>query len=415
MRFVERHRLMAGCGIIVVSGLFWFPRLAGAWMQTGGEPFQGVANDFMDGKLPYRDRLLEYPPYSIPIFLLPRLLFGKDNYLGGFTVLVFAADCAVKALLLYFGLQTSKTARALLPVLVYSVGIPFLQDFFLLRFDIWPALICLIAIWLTCSNRYFLCGLAIAAGIGVKVYPAVLAPPLFVLALRQKNGTRFAIGLAAGLFPIVMLGFVLPWWRFAQFQGARGLQVESLYASLLWMAEQLGLAQVTWEWNTSWFEVHGPLAAAVLPWAQGVYLLAVITSFVLGGLAAARCDTVTPAKVARLLLIPLLGFVVFNLVFSPQFMIWLLPIAALGALEENPWPMLAVLLATLLTPIFYPCPEYNRGLNFYETVALLYRNLLLLYVFVWLIRGLRRTNASQTFRFEGRMQQTMPTDESSLR
>jgi len=414
MRFMGRHRLIVGCGIIVVSGLFWLPHLAGAWMQTGGEPFQGVANDFMDGKLPYRDRLLEYPPYSIPIFLLPRLLFGKDNYLGGFTLLVFLADCVVKVLLLHFGLRASKTARALLPVLAYSVGTPFLQDFFLLRYDIWPALICLLAIWLACSNRHFLCGLAIAAGIGVKVYPVVLVAPLFVLALRQTKATRFAAGLAAGLFPIAILSFVLPWWRFAQFQGARGLQVESLYAALLWTAEQLGLAQVTWEWDTSWFEVHGPLAAAVLPCAQVVFLATAGTSAILAGLAAARCENVTTARVARLLLMPLLGFVVFNLVFSPQFMIWLLSIAALGAVEENPWPMLAVLLATLLTPIFYPCPEYNRGLNFYETMALLYRNLLLLYVFVWLIRDLLRPGASQTFCLEGPMQQTMPTDESSL-
>jgi hypothetical protein len=357
-------------------------------MTRGAEPFQGVANDFMEGRMPYRDRVLEYPPYSIPIFLLPRLLFGKDNYLGGFTMLVFLDDCAVKTLLLYFGLRASIKARALLPVSAYSVSVPSLQDFFLLRYDIWPALICLAAICLVCSSRYFLCGLVVAIGIGVKVYPAVFGVPLLVLALRQKKGMKFAVGLAIGLSPIAALSLLLPWWRFAQFQGARGLQVESLHASLLWMGQQLGLAQVQWEWNKSWFEVHGPLASAVVPCAQALFFVGVVVSSLFAGCAAARCKIVTPGQIARLLLVPLLAFVCLNPVFSPQFMIWLLPLAALATLEGNFWIALAIPWAALLTPIFYPSPEYSSGLNFNETIALLCRNLILLYVFGHLIIAL---------------------------
>jgi hypothetical protein len=83
------------------------------------------------------------------------------------------------------------------------------------------------------------------------------------------------------------------------------------------------------------------------------------------------------------MLVPLLPFVAFNLVFSPQYMIWLLPLAALGILGGRVWPMLIIAIATAVTPIFYPTPEYFTGLNLAQTVVLLCRNLSL--VVVWLV------------------------------
>jgi hypothetical protein len=38
--------------------------------------YQAIDKDLLDGTLPYRDRVVEYPPYAIPIFLAPRA-FGE--------------------------------------------------------------------------------------------------------------------------------------------------------------------------------------------------------------------------------------------------------------------------------------------------------------------------------------------------
>jgi hypothetical protein len=124
---------------------------------------------------------------------------------------------------------------------------------------------------------------------------------------------------------------------------------------------------------------------AVLPWARALFVGTVCGSTVLATWAAVRVEMPFAAKTARLLLVPLLAFVAFNVVLSPQFMIWLLPLAALGSLEGNPWPMLAIPLATTLTPFFYPCPEYGTGLNLGETIVLLLRNLMLIAVWAVLI------------------------------
>lgn len=89
---------------------------------------------------------------------------------------------------------------------------------------------------------------------------------------------------------------------------------------------------------------------------------------------------------ARLLLIPLLAFVALNQVLSPQYMIWLLPLAALGSLEGRPWMLCAISLATMLTPLFYPVPNYYRpGLNLLQTLILFIRDGVLIAVWISLI------------------------------
>ncbi len=381
-----RRRFSVAYGAMVASFLCLLPAMD-ARMQGDVRLYQSVANDLFDGKLPYRDRVVEYPPYAIPLFVLPRL-FGEENYLEAFVALALLADWGIKLMLFNAGLKHSKGARSLLPLLVYCASVAFLRYFFLQRYDVFPALICLAAVLLFCSRRFALSGLAIAAGIGVKLYPAVFVPGLFVLAARQGGGRRFLVGLVAGLLPLVPLGFIVPWWRFAEFHAVRGLQVESLYASVLWLGNLLGLAPVSWEYTQKWYEVAGPAATAVLPWAREIFLLAVLFSTVIAVWNATRLGETSPALLARLLLVPLLGFVAFNQVLSPQFMIWLLPLAALASLDGDRWIALALTTAALLTPLIYPSltGNYASGLNLIETIILVLRNFALLGVWAWIIR-----------------------------
>jgi hypothetical protein len=396
LEFVARHRFAIAYGVMVVSFLFLFPA-RNATMQGDVRLYQGVANDLFEGKLPYRDRVVEYPPYGLPIFILPRL-FGDANYLEAFMGLALVADWSVKLLLFGFGLRFLNGARSLLPLLLYCATVPFMRYFFLQRYDVFPALICLAAVWLFCSRRFALSGLAIAAGVGVKLYPVTFVPVLFVLAVRQGGGRRFLIGLMAGLLPLVPLSFIVPWWRFAEFHAARGLQVESLYASLLWLGQLLGLTPATWEYTQKWYEVLGPPATAVLPWARAIFVLAVIFSTAFSVWMVARNQEPSPAQLARCLLVPLLGFVAFNQVLSPQYLIWLLPLAALSSFDGKNWPALAIVGATMLTPIIFPSltRNYPSGLNLVETMILVVRNLGLLSVWAWIIcqsaTGQRRLN-----------------------
>jgi len=103
--------------------------------------------------------------------------------------------------------------------------------------------------------------------------------------------------------------------------------------------------------------------------------------------AAVNLQNVSAPQIARQLLIPLLAFVALNQVLSPQYMIWLLPLAALGSLEGKPWALCSISLATMLTPLFYPVPNYyHPGLNLLQTAILLLRDGILIGVWVSLMR-----------------------------
>jgi hypothetical protein len=382
--WVARHRFAVAYCIVVLS---WLPFLASLDGFTQGDIsiYKNDADALIEGKMPYRDTLVEYPPYAIPIFVLPRV-FGGGNYVDNFMMLAALCDLAIRGGLFWAAMRHGKSLRSLLPLVCYCVSVPFLRFFFLQRYDLWPALICVAALLLFCAEKPAWSGLAIAIGIGVKVYPAVFVPPLFILALRQGKARRFSAGLIAGLSPILLLSFFLPWWRFAQFQGARGLQCESLAASLIWGLKRAGLTDASWVFVTRWFEVHGSLASALVPWARALFIAAVVFSVAMTSCAAAHCPKPSIGRVARLLLGPLLAFVAFNQVLSPQFMIWLLPLAALGTLEGNSWIVLGIPLATVLTPVIFPSfgGNYGRGLDSLETVVLITRNFILVAVW-WLL------------------------------
>jgi hypothetical protein len=362
-------------------------------MHSDVRVYAAISGNLLIGKLPYRDVVVEYPPYAPPIFLLPRIFLpasaSDSGYMEAFMAVTLLADWMMKLILYFMFCRCSNVFHSLLPLLLYSVAIPFLGYFFLQRYDIWPALTCAVAIWLFCSSRVGWSGLVIAIGIGMKAYPVFLVPPLLVLAWRRgkdKETRRFVYGLAGGILPILLMGFFVPWWRFAQFQSERGLQAESIYATLLWAGRLLGWVQV----NTvevisrgaagGWREVHGPLVSTMLPCIQKLFFVILLASTLISSMAANRCREFSPARLARILLLPLLGFVAFNQILSPQYVVWLLPLAAIGSLDTPRSTMLIILSTALFDEIMFH-PFYRLaylGFDKVQTTGLIIRNLLLI-------------------------------------
>ncbi|HLZ16624.1 MAG TPA: hypothetical protein VKQ08_06270, partial [Cyclobacteriaceae bacterium] len=162
----NRNRLAVAFWIITVS---YIPLVSvfDAHIREDARIYERVADDLLAGKLPYRDITFGYPPYSIPIFVLPRL-FG-NHYLFSFMILALVADSLIKLELCEAGSRQSNQLRGIFPVLIYSVAVPFLRFFYLQRYDIWPTLLSLLAVSLFCSGRFALSGLAVAIGTGLKV------------------------------------------------------------------------------------------------------------------------------------------------------------------------------------------------------------------------------------------------------
>ncbi len=376
--FIERHFYIFAILLAVLSSVAMMHSLGGH-LSGDVRLYRDVSHDLLHGKWPYRDRTLEYPPYAIPIFLLPRIAVGTRNYLGGFMALAFMVDATLKCLLIRAGRIWAYGARAVAPVALYSAAVPFLQHLYLQRFDTWPALVTVALLMIFQRRKFLTTGAILSAGVFLKLYPIVFGPALMMSALRQRKFRPFVGGLVAGVLPVALLSLELPWWRFAFFQANRGLEAESLYASVIWMGKLLGWWPATWEHVIAWTEVLGPVAAGTVPWARLLWALATLLSAGVSARLLWSHPNRSLGQMARLFLLPLLSFVIFNPVFSPQFMIWLLAVAAVATLDGALWPSLAILFCAMITPIISPSlfHDFGQGLGRFDASVMLLRNLVL--------------------------------------
>src|SRR5262249_26610643 len=258
------------------------------------------------------------------------------------------------------------------PFLAYA-AVAQLQAFWLYkRFDLLPAGLTLAAVLSLTRAANGRAGAALIAGIGTKVYPVLLVPMALAHARRSGGLRRFVIGTSVAALPLVALALLWPLQRAVGFHSGRGLQVESLWASVLWLFRSW--SGVQWVHAPASYEVQGGIAPAVLPVAVGVWALGTALAVLL---SLRPVEGPGPSPLAERALLPLLAFVALGPVASPQYVLWITAIAAL-LVEPERWRLaVAPLAAAVLTRITYPAPGYQTGLSSALTAVLVLRNLLL--------------------------------------
>jgi hypothetical protein len=270
--------------------------------------YQGYAEHFLHGALPYRDVFVEYPPGAFAVFL-PPTVFGASHYNAAFKTLM--ALCGAATIVLV----------ALSPIALGPI--------WLNTYDAWPALLTVLALWLLLRGRdlpaFAVLGLAVSA----KVYPLVLVP-LAAWLVWRRTGTR-RVALALGVLVVAAAAVVAPFAAYAPHgvyesfhsQATRGLQIESLGASLLLVLDRLGLyhAHVVETSGVAGRNLTGGTAhavAAVLLVLEAVAVGTVWFLYARLGDLRGRLPLAFAAAVA--------GFLAFTKVFSPQYLVWLLPL-----------------------------------------------------------------------------------------
>jgi hypothetical protein len=376
------------------------------------EHYMLSANAMLDGQRMYVDVPFEYPPYVLAWLAGPAML-AEDaaRFRLLFGLLILCLDALVKAALIWVGFRDWRRPPDALPFVMYTLATAAVGHFLLQRYDVIPAALSVAAVIALSAGWAGVAGLAAAVAVATKVYPAVFVPVLAVVAWRRSRSEarRFAIGMAAGLLPLIALSWSMPWWRFATVHTRRGLEVESLWASLLWLSHFAGVP-ATWEVVIAWFEVTGPAAERVVTPARIVWATATLGSIAVATWAAWRrrldsgedADTVSLSVTATLLLLPVTTFVAFSLVLSPQFHLWLAPLAALALLARRrpdagvgtgaAW---CIFSSTFLVPAFSPSPTFDSGLDLGRTLVMVFRNLLLLYAAWRLLRTAVRLASPQ--------------------
>lgn len=351
--------------------------------------YQRVTEFIWQGRMPYRDFEFEYPPYAILFFLVPGLMPTLREFQVAFGLQILAMDILIKAVLIGLGWRYWGKASGLLPAVLFALATAANHHIYLQRFDLVPSAISVALLLAFCSKRFFLAGALVSFGTGCKLYPALFLLPLLLLAWHERKARSFATGAIAGILPLVALGFSMPWWRFLVFHAERGLQAESFYASLLWLGSLLGLTEARWIWVKAWFEAESPWNYILIPVAKAAFIAAVFYSVAFACWRSATRPVRGPAFVARLLLVPLVAFIAFNIVLSPQYLFWVAGLAAVAILDGRLTGPLLLIGASLITPLFYPSQNYGTRLNSIETLALFARNMLLIGALVSIVAELR--------------------------
>jgi uncharacterized membrane protein len=260
------------------------------------------------------------------------------------------------------------------------------------RYDLFPALLTALALLCLLRQRPGWAGIWLGLGIAAKLYPAALLLVFGAYYLASKNRPallRLALG-CAGALAATLLPFLLiapgPLLSFLQYHELRGLQLESLPAGAIVLAHVLGMTSAQLAFNYGALHVDSPPAGAVLRWLPVVVV--VIFGAVLAGCLArfreeqAAGGRVTSESLVAYSVAALLAFIVTNKVFSPQYVIWLLPFAPLLRLRQA-----GVLLAICaITIVLFPF-NYDRLLSMELLPVLLLnlRNLLAVALLLWLL------------------------------
>ncbi|MDP3966920.1 MAG: glycosyltransferase 87 family protein [Nocardioides sp.] len=338
--------VLMATGAVVLAFLQKLPCVAADW--SGGDlryarlcysdlPYLYSARGFAELVWPYAETFGRYPGMEYPVGIAvlvwltawvthriaaPDLaeraaapvgeLWSMAGGGGGETATFVALNAlalglaAVAAAYLLVRAQPSRPWDAALfacsPVLVVTL---------LVNWDAWAVLLVAAALAAWARDRPALAGVMVGLGVAVKLYPLFLLGAFLVVCLRRRELPRFGRALVAAVAAWLVVNLPAAatgpgeWLVFWRFNADRGADLGSLWL----VAQTFGHDVAPGTINVaSWFLFAGACV--------GVLAL---------GLAARR----TP-RVAQLAFLVVLAFLLVNKVYSPQYVLWLLPLAVLA-------------------------------------------------------------------------------------
>ena len=347
---------------------------------------------------------VEYPPLAIawmvlPTVFLPPIPPGASKSQMAEQILAARAAMAVVDvagfLLLVWLLPVMVPPTAGSPhyewrLLVYCAGGLFLMHILYDRLDLLVGVLILAALGLLCRRVHYLASFAVlAVAINFKLTPAVLVPVWILGALpasalagrwdlsRMLQLAGKAVWRAIQLLALTIAIFLPFYWlagrdtlEFFQYHAARGLEIESTWATLDMLAgrvfgyatqtvQNFGAHHVSSQ-LTPILSTLSPLTTVLLLALAGVSLLLNVHSRLSesghGEAAPLTAAQAAPALFTAYSVLFLLLGICTSKVLSPQYFLWLVPLVPLLAPPGKTAPrfMAAFLVVCLVTTAIYP-------------------------------------------------------------
>lgn len=350
-------------------------------------------NIIVYGLVPYHDFKLEYPPLAILTMLFPQLLcqIGETGFYG--FIVFFALQNIVLGF--YTGRIACKIANTFLEApkvqeihLIYWILWVISLPIFLFRYDAFVAFSTILVIYYVVKQSPVASGVWLAVGILAKLYPVIFVAPIVFYYFVNKQ-YRFLALFLGGVSVISVLTIVaMYFWAgedvgsFLKYHQLRGIQLESLVGGWLVLWNKIGGTPLQTIANFGAIHLVTPLTISllkVLSWGFAIAYLLVL------GVIYAFFQKQNRVSTEMLLIafgVVLLLFLVSNKVFSPQYLIWFLPIVPF----LRPTIIYCFGVAFILTIAIYP-GSYHRmvEMKLLWVVMLNVRNGL---IFVMLMFGL---------------------------
>jgi hypothetical protein len=345
--------------------------------------YGGYQDLMQHGFVPYRDFVFEYPPGAlIPI----RLGGGDPDY---FSLMMLGCALVTQLAAWAAGGPVAGWSMVALPVVAGALVTS--------HFDLLPAALAVVGLALILATHrrrgaVELGFLVLALGTMTKLWPAALAAVAFCWLLGR--GERRVALRAGAVFALVVLATGIPFAalggfpsKMIEFHLDRPVQIESTAATVL---EITGGSYVTGDpVRPDRFKSNG-LDGGASGALAALGTLALLVSAALILRLAARRPTREGLVLAALAIT--LAFVVWSKVLSPQYMVWLLPLAAVAAGHGQRLGPLLIAAASLTTQLWFPVHYFDVVYQHaWAVVAVGVRNVLLVAALAATARALARS------------------------
>ncbi len=317
---------------------------------------------------PYRDFEVEYPPVTLALI---KVTHGHDR-LATLTALIvsqLALDLACVGVLWWA--WSKRTALAYLVLSAPLIAFPFLY----VRIDLLSVFLAVLGLGLARRGWERSGGLALAVSVFAKVWPAVLAPVL-VIEGKVKATVVWVIGVAVGAIAwVAWVGTTGP-DQVLSFRGAKGWQIESLPGIWFHMTDAQRSHVESGAWRT-----YATMPGWSRPLLTGLSLATVLAAWALAyrRRRAGDDDSVVYGAAP---LVCVLALLVFAPILSPQYVLWLLPWAAIVAASGNRVQAGLTLAVTALTTYIFATIHAQVDGRWYAVGPVVIRNALLVVMLV---------------------------------
>jgi hypothetical protein len=348
--------------------------------------------------VPYRDFSVEYPPGFFPFAILPRLL---SSDLDVYRIAFSAWMGLLLSIALWLSLKIAERAaplraQALVPRATWvalAMGVILVR-----RYDATVAVSLCVLVWACLARKPVMAGVGLGAGVAAKLVPGLVAPLAVAYWLTRRRwreaivATVTALGTFGAFCGLVLAAAGSRVLELFAYHAGRPFEVESTGGALLILSRLFAPSRVT---LSKAFGSSGAVAAWDAPLKRCTVAVLVLTLGYIMIWAAHRMREEPDDRAAALLLsrascAVMAAWMLFGMVFSPQYLTWLVPLGVLVSVVDGR-RTLGLFLGTLaLTQVIYPfafkAGDLVESLSPWFGILVLLRNALL---FVWALSIVR--------------------------